>query len=96
MANVPLRELVGAGRADVPVYAIEKDRKVMPGDSVNLEVELITLGRTMYDMYPDRWTGDDDRRNRDIAERPRRRARRAHGTQPEIIRVRQERDSSAR
>ncbi len=50
----------------------------------------------MYDMYPDRWAGDDDRRNRDVPERPRRRIRRPHGTQPEIIRLRQERQAAVR
>jgi hypothetical protein len=50
----------------------------------------------MYDMYPDRWAGADERRDRDVAERPRRRARRTHGTQPAIIRLRQERQASIR
>lgn len=44
----------------------------------------------MYDLYPDWWTGDDDRRTRTVSERPRRRPRRAHATEPEIILLREE------
>ena len=55
----------------------------------------------MYDMYPDRWadTGSTDRGDttcHTAAERPHRRARRAHETSPDIIRVRQQRQPADR
>ncbi|MBA8795476.1 hypothetical protein FHX74_003112 [Friedmanniella endophytica] len=39
---------------------------------------------TMYEMYPDRWTAEHDERTR-TTERPRRRARRTHRVDPQII-----------
>jgi hypothetical protein len=51
---------------------------------------------SMYDMYPDRWTGHDNRRLRQVVERPRRRVRRTDEAQQEFVRIRQERRSADR
>lgn len=50
----------------------------------------------MYDMYPDRWADTEETSRRTAAERPHRRARRAHETRPDIIRVRQQRQPADR
>lgn len=81
------------------------DVLVFPGQGPDLHTLLlewaadrpgIKVGLGMYDLYPERWTGDDDHRSQSVAERPRRRPRRAHPTQPEIIRVREEHRSADR
>ena len=39
----------------------------------------------MYEMYPDRWTQDNDGAQKSVAERPHRRARKEHPVVPQII-----------
>ena len=42
----------------------------------------------MYDMYPDAWTVDADRRHQVRADQPRRRPRKEHSVVPAILQAR--------
>lgn len=42
----------------------------------------------MYDMYPDAWTVDADRRHQVHADQPRRRPRKEHSVVPAILQAR--------
>lgn len=39
----------------------------------------------MYDMYPDRWTQDNDGSAKAVTERPHRRPRKTHRVEPQVI-----------